>query len=445
MFGLKVFTEDKFIEDVYAVIRRERLIEKGDTVVSGLSGGADSVALLCVLYALSEKIGFKLKAAHLNHMIRGAEAERDERFAKELCEGLGLEFHVRRRDIPRLSAGKNAEEVGREERYRFFNELSENEEHGKIAVAHNLDDLAETVLMRLARGSSVSGLSGIKIRNKNIIRPLLYTEREKIEGFLHRNGIGYVTDSTNLSDEYTRNKVRHTVLPALKEINPAVLFAMRRTAKKLSDAADFIEKSAKEAYGEVTDSISIEKIKPLHRAQTEYIVAESAYCAGVPEISDKNLSDIISLFDLSSGKRASLPNEYEAVRIYDEVKFSKRKKVSEYYYPLKMGHNYIKEADCTVTVELSRRGLDLDKLSGPLYARPKREGDCFRPVGCGGTKKIKRLFADAKLPVDKRESLPIIASGGKIVFALGRADEAVVSDENTKNAVTIKITEGELK
>lgn len=444
MFGLKVFTEDKFTEGIYAAIKQYGLIESGDTVVVGLSGGADSVALLCVLSALSEKIGFKLKAAHLNHMIRGAEAERDEVFAKALCEDLGIEFHLRRSDIPSLSKGKNAEEIGREERYRFFNELSANEQNGKIAVAHNLNDLAETVLMRLARGSSVSGLSGIKIRNKNIIRPLLYTERAEIEEFLNRNGVSFMTDSTNLSDDYTRNKVRHTVLPTLEEINPGVLTAVRRTAKKLSDAADFIEKSAKKDYGEVTDSICIEKIKPLHRAVREYIASESAYCAGVPEISDKNLSDVISLFDLPSGKRVSLPNEYEAVRIYGEVKFVQRKNTSKYNYRLKMGNNYIKEANCTVTVEASRRGLDLDKLSGALYARPKKEGDWFCPVGCGGKKKIKRLFADEKLPLDKRESFPIITNGEKIVFALGRADEGAVSDESTKNAVTIKITEGEL-
>lgn len=443
MCGLKVSIKGNLPEKAGAVIKEYNLIEPGDEVISALSGGADSVALLFVLYSLSEKIGFTLRAAHLNHMIRGAEAERDEEFAVKTAEKLGIECVVKRCDIPRLSVGRNMEETAREERYRFFSELSE--ERGKIAVAHNLNDLAETVIMRIARGTSVSGLSGIRVKNNNIIRPLLFTPRSEIEAFLSENKISYVTDSTNLSDDYTRNKIRHAILPQFISLNGNFLSSVKRTAKKAKDAADFIAVSAKEAYGDISGSIDIEKARHLHNALKEYIISKSAYAAGMKEISDKNISDIKKLFDLPSGKKIQLSGMYEALRIYDKIKISKREENKNYNYELKIGNNYIVEAGYTVTVERSKKGIDLAKVTLPLYARPKKEGDSFYPAGMGGEKKLKMLFSDLKFPVDKRGKYPIITDSEKIVFALGRADERAVSGETTENAITIKITEGELR
>lgn len=443
MSGLKVSIKDDLVFKIGSVIEEYNLINPGDEVISALSGGADSVALLFVLSALSEKIGFKFRAAHLNHMIRGAEADRDEEFARKTAEALGVECTVKRCDIPFLSKGRNMEETAREERYSFFSELSGK--NGKVAVAHNLNDLAETFLMRVARGTSVAGLSGIRIKNGSIIRPLLFTPRPEIEAFLERNGISYVTDSTNLSDDYTRNNIRHNILPQFLSLNESFLSSVARTAKKAKDAADFIALSAKESYGAVTENIDVEKIKGLHNALKDYIISESAYYAGMKEISDRNISDIKKLILLPSGKKIQLSGMYEATKIYDKIKIGKRKEDKNYNYELKIGNNYIVEANYTVTLEKSDRGIDSDKVKLPLYARPKREGDSFYPVGAGGEKKLKRLFTDLKFPIDKRGRYPIITDSEKIVFALGRADEGAVSDSATKNAITIKITEGELR
>lgn len=443
MCGLRVSIKGELPDKVLAAVKEYNLIEPGDEVISALSGGADSVALLYVLSFLSEKIGFNIRAAHLNHMIRGAEADRDEKFAIETAEKLGIECVVKRCNIPVLAKGKNTEETARKERYRFFSELSG--ENGKIAVAHNLNDLAETVIMRLARGTSVSGLSGIKIKNGNIVRPLLFIERSEIEEFLSENKIPYVTDSTNLSDDYTRNKIRHDILPRFAALNENFLFSVARTAKKAKDAADYIAASAEKQYGEISRMIDINKLCGLHNALKDYIISESAYTAGMKEISDRNISDVKKLCGLPSGKKIQLSGMYEALRIYDKIKISKRAENNNYNYALKIGNNYIAEANYTVTIEKSKKGIDLAKVKLPLYARPKKEGDSFYPAGMGGEKKIKRLFTDLKFPVDKRGEYPIITDSEKIVFALGRADERAVSDGETENAITIKITEGELR
>lgn len=445
MYGLKAFTRDEFILNVKNTIEEYSLIEKGDTVIAALSGGADSVAMTAALSALSGEMGFSVVAAHLNHMIRGQEAFRDEEFAKKLSSELGIEFRLRRRNIPELSKGKNCEETGREERYKFFAELGAEHEKAKIAVAHNINDLAETVIMRLARGTSVFGLSGIKIQNGNIIRPLLYTRREDIEAFLSRIGVSFMTDSTNLKDDYTRNKIRHGVMPALEKINPNAPEAVSRTAKKAALVTDFIEKSVKADYGDAFDKIEIERFLSLHRAQQEYIVTQCAYMAGVKEISDGKIAEVIDLCDKESGKKILLSGKVFAQKIYGHICFLKPEDASGYKKELQMGNNYIKEADCTVTLAESKRGIDADKLKLPLYAMPAGEGDAFTPVGMNGEKKIGRLFIDSKLPVTERRTYPVIWDEEKIVFAMGRASKFAASDAMTEKAITIKITKGELK
>lgn len=445
MYGLKAFIRDEFIQSVKKTIEENSLITKGDTVIAALSGGADSVAMTAALSALSDEVGFSVVAAHLNHMIRGEEAFRDEEFAKKLSGELGIEFRLRRRNIPELSKGKNCEETGREERYKFFGELGAEYENAKIAVAHNMNDLAETVIMRLARGTSAFGLSGIKIQNGNIIRPLLYTQREDIEAFLARIGIPFMTDSTNFKDDYTRNKIRHSVMPVLEKINPNAPEAVSRIAKKAALVTDFIEQSVKTGYGDAFDKIEIERFLPLHRAQQEYIVSQCAYAAGVKEISDGKIAEVIDLCSKESGKKILLSGRVFAQKIYGHICFLKAEGALPYKKRLQMGNNYIKEAGYTVTLEESKRGIDADKVKFPLYAMPAGDGDAFTPVGMNGEKKISRLFIDSKLPVTERQTYPIIWDEEKIAFAMGRASKFAASDAMTKKAVTIKITKGELK
>ncbi len=441
---MKTCTKDnELIRKVKENILKNNLLEKGDTVICALSGGADSVCLLHVLESLKDEIGFSLKAAHLNHGIRGEEAKRDEKFSEKLCKTLGVKCFIRHRDIPALSGGKNMELFGREERYKFFSELSAEYKSGKIAVAHNKNDVAETLVMRLIRGSSVFGLKGIPVKNKNIIRPLLSVSRSEIEAYLEENGIPFVTDSTNLSDDYTRNRIRHNILPEMALINEGYLNSVVNTANRMEKTADFISASAKENYGEITGTLDIEKVSKLHEVLKDYIITESAYKAGVKELSEKNITEISELFDSASGKKADLPGGFYAVKIYSSVKFLKKEATTDYSVELNVGKTYIEEAGYTILIEESEKGIDKEKISFPLYARPRKSGDFIEISGTNGKKKIKNLFIDEKLPLDKRNLYPLICSGEDIVFALGRCGKKYITDEKSKCAYTIKIIEGE--
>ena len=237
------------------------MLEDGDTVIVGLSGGADSTALLRVLCELKTEYNLNLIAAHVNHGIRGAEADRDEAFCKELCKKLGVQIYAFHIDIPELAKerGVSLEVAGRDARYEFFTGLAG--EKGKIATAHNAQDTAETLLLNLCRGTGLKGLTGIPpvrfVEHKAgcrsdetvstmVIRPLIECTREEIEAYLESLGQDYVTDSTNLEDDYTRNRIRHNVIPELVAVNENAMGNITRCISTLKDDSDFLEALAEE-------------------------------------------------------------------------------------------------------------------------------------------------------------------------------------------------------
>lgn len=236
------------LENVKRFIKDKKLILPGDSVIAGFSGGADSTALVHILYRLQKELGFNLTAAHLHHGIRGEEADRDLKFAQDFCRSLNIEFKYKKCDIPKIAAeNKISEETaGREERYRFFAELAS--ENGKIATAHNKNDNAETIIHHMIRGSGINGLCGIAAKRDNIIRPLIDTERGEIESYCKENGLAYVTDSTNSEIDYTRNRIRHCVMPEMRRINPQIISALCRMAELAESDNEYIEAEAEKAY-----------------------------------------------------------------------------------------------------------------------------------------------------------------------------------------------------
>ncbi len=228
---------------VVAVIERCQMLEPGGRVLVAFSGGADSMALLHVLYELKEQLGIEVSAAHFNHGIRGEEAQRDERFCREFCQKLGVEFFVGRADIPALAKAKKLglEECARQERYSFLNSVLPG---AKIATAHSLSDCEETFLFNLARGSALKGLCSIPPVRENIIRPLISCSRAEIEAYCKENNLPFVTDSTNLSDEYTRNFLRHKIVPELKKINPCFDSAFSRCVESVREDEDLLSQLA---------------------------------------------------------------------------------------------------------------------------------------------------------------------------------------------------------
>ena len=218
-------------DDVKNTIQRYSMIKSGDTVIAAVSGGADSVALLHVLYSLQGELSFSLAACHVNHNLRGAESDGDEMFVRRMCRMMDIPLYVANIKVNEFRQKHDSlEECARRLRYGFFEDIGKNK---LIATAHTASDNCETILINMVRGTALSGICGIPAKRDNIIRPLLYSTREDVERYCRENELDYVTDSTNLSDDYTRNKIRHKIVPLLREINPALYGAMSR----LSDAA----------------------------------------------------------------------------------------------------------------------------------------------------------------------------------------------------------------
>lgn len=241
-------TENEFIDKIRETVAQYEMVSKGETVCVGLSGGADSVSLLHALKKLGDELGFKVRAVHINHGLRGEESERDMRFCERLCGELGIDIEVRRLN---LAAAKekheSLEECARKARYEAFAEVVGED---RLATAHNLNDSAETVLLNLMRGTGLKGLCGIPPKRGNIIRPLIRCSRAEVEEYCRVSGLSYVTDSTNLSDDYTRNKVRHRIIPEMLKINPALPDVISRMTELLREDSDYLEALAEKALAD---------------------------------------------------------------------------------------------------------------------------------------------------------------------------------------------------
>lgn len=231
------------------------MIEKGDTVVAALSGGADSVSLLHALTELSGELGITVSACHVNHHLRGAESDADMHFCEEFCKRLGVELRILEADVASMQQKhESLEECARRVRYDFFAEVSDGK---KLATAHNSNDCAETVLLNLMRGTGLKGLCGVPPVRGNIIRPLIFCTREEVEEYCQSRGLSWVTDKTNLSTDYTRNKIRHIILPEMLKINGSLFSTMNRMEQSLRDDSDFLDDMARQTLSEAETTVRL--------------------------------------------------------------------------------------------------------------------------------------------------------------------------------------------
>ncbi len=440
-------------EKVRKTIEKHSMLSRGDRVVIGLSGGADSVALLCVLCSLRELYHIEVHAAHINHMIRGSEAYRDADYAKKLAEGFNAEFHLLECDVPQLAEAKGISEemAGREVRYDFFEKIAQG---GKIAVAHHMGDSAETTLLNLIRGSSLKGLKGISPVKGNVIRPLTDCKRSEIEDYLKSKNIDYMTDSTNMEDIYSRNLVRNRLIPAMEKINPNVISTIYDNSRLLADDEDFLTELCNK-YAEaciIAEEgrvvLNLEKIEAPHIAVKRRLLMLAAELlkGSRTGISFVNIDSVLSL---STGGKTFFCGIY-AQRSYNEIIFSLTPtEYTEFSYELNIpskavipqigkAYNFlIEERDNITSYEKNVIYLDYHKLQ-PLTLRSRRDGDAFSPLGLKGRKKVKDFLIDAKIPRFMRSTLPILESGGKIAAILClRADEAYKVTDETKKILMI--------
>lgn len=441
-------TEDKIL----SVIDKHRMLSCGDTVVVAVSGGADSMCLLHFFNKISSRMHLNIICAHVNHGIRGAEADADEEFVRSFCNKHNIKVVFAHYDVPKLAKenGESEEQCGRRLRYEFFASIAENT---KIATAHNLNDSAETVLFNLARGTGLKGLIGIPAVRDNIIRPLCECTREEIEQYLNDEGIAYVTDSTNLSDEYSRNKIRHNVLPVLNEINPGFFSVFSNCISVLSDTEKYIEEKTNEAFIKTKNRIkfSVNDIIQLDKVIRDRLIIKIADFYGASDVSFRHV-EIINDF-LKTGGALMLCTDVTIVSdgkyLYKAEEKLPEVNIYEKYDTEKSVYEF---PGCRLTVETVDKNMiknynisqlcscgyaDSDKLIDSFF-RTRKDGDRFRYVNAEHSKSLKNLFKEKNITPADRWGIPMLADDEHILWIDGVGVSAYASvSENTENIVKI--------
>ena len=419
-------------ERVAQYINQKRLFMPTDKVIIALSGGADSVALLCLLQTL----GYNCEAAHCNFHLRGKESDRDEAFVCQLCAKRQVPLHIVHFNTVRTAEERHIsiEMAARELRYEWFEEIRRKSGANVIAVAHHRDDSVETLLLNLIRGTGINGLRGIRPKNGHIVRPLLCLDRKEIINYLNRTGQDYVTDSTNLQDEYTRNKIRLNLLPMMQEINPSVKESIFNTAEHLSEVSIIYKKSIEEATKRVqtTEGICIDAL--MQETAPETLLFEILYPLG---FNAAQIRDIYRALEGQPGKTFSS----EHWRVVKDRKYLLIEAYQQVEQPLLAMEKYSLTPDFIIPRDKTVACFDADKLMLPLSLRLWQKGDYFIPFGMKGRKKISDYMTDRKFSLLRKEQQWVLCCGNDIIWLVGeRTDNRFRIDENTRKALIIKVT-----
>lgn len=465
--------DNPVLHQVRKDIRDYGLIEPGFHVVAGVSGGADSVCLLKVLKELGQEYNLSVTAVHVNHMLRGAESDADEAFVADLCKKWDIPIKVFRVDIAEISrtGGLTEEEAGREVRYRYLLQVLSEAFADVIATGHHYEDNAETVMLNILRGCGLEGLAGMDYRSGSIIRPLLGVRRSQIEDYLRREGIFWRTDSSNLSNKYVRNRVRNLLFPAVKEqfqIDPAPMIN-RLSALARRDNA-YLENQARRVFLDTSKkldpgiSLDAEVLCRLDYAISSRVVrmAWEQATGSLKGLENVHVDDIIRLCRNSgTGKRLCLPKGWSALLSYGCLVLGPArpaKKIS-WSYPVNPPATVrVKEARGALKASiLSRNRLmeqfpnwpeiketsktqvfDYLKINCGINIRNRKDGDRIRPFRAPGEKKLKKFFIDNKVPAEKRDEIPLVAAGSKILWIIGmRTSDEFRPDERTQSFLVL--------
>jgi len=437
---------------IHNAIRKCKLFSPGQHVVVAVSGGADSVALLCALRDLSRTLGIRLTVAHLNHRIRGRAADRDATFVRRLARRWKVPVIVGRIDVPRLARqeGFSLEMAARKARYDFLADTARRVKAHVIATAHTADDQAETVLLKLIRGAGPKGLAGIPfettLRKTRIVRPLLEVPRDAIVAFLRARGESWCEDKTNHDESFQRNKVRHRILPLLEsELNPQIRTALRRTADILREEDRWLDSLAVPLLASClsgTQNLSIVSLKRQPLAARRRIVRLWLVAAGIPaECIDFDAANRIE--HLVAGSKTSatvrVAGPWTVERCYDALEVRSRKPAAHQAFRQAIripGRTRVTTAGLLVTTSLAP-GLVKDRRARlgaypahaslnwttaehrKVFLRSWRPGDRMKPFGMKGSKKIQDIFVDEKVPAEQRRGLPLFECGGEIIWLPG--------------------------
>ena len=451
---------------VLEYVKSLKLVEPGDKIIAGVSGGADSMCMLQMLIELKRHLDFELIVSHVNHGIRGEEAERDAEFVEGFCTDNGLKFELANADVPKLSKemGTSLEEAGRDFRYRFFLELALKYGANKIAVAHNSDDNAETVLFNIFRGSGIGGLKGIlpkrDIKAKDgsivtLIRPVLILSRQEIEEFLKEIGQTYCTDSTNCQEEYSRNRIRNSILPMAREnINANVFGHIGALSRQAAEVFEYMEletdKNAdalcacKDNSGNALGTaVDCERLLKLHPAIRKNLLrrAIGMEAGRLKDVEEIHIEDLDELLRKQSGKRISLPYGIVAIKEHGRILLTKNLEdkaelpdnVDLQVFDREMlGDDIPKEKDL--------KWFDFEKIGGWPVLRYPMDGD-YLIIGREKHKKsLNRFMIDSKIPLLQRGKVPVLAVGNHVIWVLGyRQDDSGLITASTKKVLVARI------
>jgi tRNA(Ile)-lysidine synthase len=449
------------VNKMISTIQQHNMIGDGDRIVIGVSGGADSVALLRALHAIQTDYNLTLIVCHVNHKIRPGAAERDQRFVEELCRELGVMCYVKEANVEALAKewGMSDEEAGRKVRYDFFNEFVCVD--GKIATAHNKNDNAETVMMRFMRGTGLHGLTGIPYQRDNIIRPLLDISRDEIEGYLEEIGQPHITDETNLQPIYTRNKIRLNLIPEIqKEFNPNFVETLTNNITNYRDEDDFMFKCAYRAvekYFDIEDAKKVWISKSIVEHEHVAIIKRAIRMAVADifdvEMSSQAVNNIVDLIGKPNGTKMTVVGEIVASMQYSGIviqegaddkmmaEFNLRADVDHpvviftnnmtIRYGLVEAHNVVNNANWFYyPVHLCRNGFKL---------RTRRDGDVIS-IAPGIRKKLKKFFVDEKVDAAKRDEYWLLVNeNNEVVWIPGLFGSRLKDDDRCGKFVKFEV------
>jgi len=444
-------------------VESTNLIKNGDRIVIGVSGGPDSICLFDMLFKLKNKLNLSLFVVHVNHLLR-EEADIEEEYVKDLCNNLNVEFYSEKIDVKELSEKekKSLEEMARDVRYKFFNEVLAKVNADKIAVAHNANDLAETVIINLARGTGINGLCGIQKENGNIIRPLLNISREEILAYVKENDLTVFYDKTNFETEYTRNKIRNIIIPELVKINSNFIENVGRAVEILDGQRKILNVSIDNIYNNILvdkNTLSRTKFLELSKEVQLEILRKAVYefKGNLIDISFKNLNNALDIiYKAQSGSFIEILSDVKIQICYDVLKFFSEKRKTEFFYDIKInGETYIPEINKKIITKVvsadevpnkyenkNKCFFDIEKIGKKIYVRSRKEGDYFEPAGMIGKKSLKKFFSDLKVNADEREKIPIISTDSEIVWVAGfRTSRKFLKDKNTKEVIIFEYGE----
>ena len=482
-------------------IKKYHMITTGDRVIAGVSGGADSVCLFFVLLDLMEEIGFDLVAVHVNHGLRGEAADQDEAFVRELCEKYKIPLEVSSVQLESIAKKRkqSLEEAGRTVRREAFSKAMQKYDGTRIALAHHQNDNAETLLMNLSRGTGLTGLGGIRPVNGAFIRPLLCMSREEIEQFLAKRKQDFCTDATNADTEYTRNKIRHLIMPVLeRQVNSQAVRHMNETIEQVWELQDYMELQAKRAFEEcVTMTEQAGEVICLIREMQwkgypdilKKMIIRRCLCnvsGQTQDIGQVHINAISELFQKQSGRCLDLPYSVKAVRRYEGVQIQKavygspgtqeasvdgqwileeaspiKQQISGETSPVELqipGITFLPDRNLRIDCEIFpkkdgftfqdipqkpyTKWFDYDIIKKALFIRTRQSGDCIVIDKAGHRKKLKSWFINEKIPAEEREKQLLIAEEDQVVWIVGhRMSSAYQVKENTQKILQIRVTE----